>query len=84
MKILPPEAIADLRAIAESLIETLEVQAASRGVTDANVLIDAAICCLLYTMSQCDPALGDEELIRRVKTFSSAMNLSGAPGPRLS
>jgi len=81
---IPLEDVRDIHAIAEALITALEDQAARKGITQANVLVDAAINCLCYVMKHIDPPLGDEELLRRVKKYLGATNLSGAPGGALS
>ena len=78
---IPLEAVRDIHEIAEALITTLEEQATRKGVTEGNILIDAVINCLCYVMKGAPPLLEDEELLRRVKKYSEAMSLFGAPGP---
>lgn len=78
------ENVREIHAIAEALITALEDQAARRGITQANVLVDATINCLCYVMQHIDPPLGEEELLRRVTKYLGAADLSGAPAGTLS
>jgi hypothetical protein len=77
---IPLDAVRDIHSIAEALIATLEEQIALRGITEGNVVIDAAINCLCYAMKGSEPRLEDEELLRRVTKYFDMMDLHGAPG----
>lgn len=77
---IPKKAAEDIRAIADVLISALDDQIAHRGVSEANVVIDAAIICLCYVMKRSEPPLKDKELLRRVKDYYRSLDLVGAPG----
>lgn len=79
---IPLHHVRDIHAIAEALIERVDEEMAARGITEGNVAIDAVINCLCYAMKHSPPELDGEELLRRVKKYSLAMDLSGAPGNR--
>jgi hypothetical protein len=77
---IPIDNVREIHAFAEALIETLERQIARQGITEGNVVIDAAINCLCYAMKGAEPKLEDDELLRRVAKYYRAMDLGGAPG----
>lgn len=79
---IPIEAVRDIHAITEAMIEVMEEQIARRHITEGNVPIDAAINCLCYAMAYAG-TLDDQELLRRVAKYREAMALSGAPGGKL-
>ena len=76
------EHVRDIHAIAEAMIAAMEDQIARRGVTQGNVPIDAAICCLCYAMQHAG-SLDDAELLRRVAKYRDIALVSGAPGGQI-
>ncbi len=79
---IPLEHVRNIHAITEAMIATMEEEIARRGVTEGNVPIDAAICCLCYAMAHAGD-LDDAELLRRVARYRKTQAVDGAPGGKL-